>query len=154
MYVCANGKYSLYSHGRVVRAPRADAGVSVRVIGCRPVEGGEQSVCSAAGAVGWRWGHTLPQEARLWHAVITVSFTKHERDGGRESRHDGANNYLALCPSHIHSLLVELRAGGAALLSLGSVLWKTVLTVTVLGAIFLTFCKEFSCCNLSLKTKS
>lgn len=41
--MCANGKYSLYSHGRAVRAPRADAGVSVRVIGCRPVEGGRQS---------------------------------------------------------------------------------------------------------------
>ncbi len=51
--MCANDKYSLYSHGRVVRAPRAAAGVSVRGIGCRPIEGGEQSICSAAGAV---WG--------------------------------------------------------------------------------------------------
>lgn len=83
--MCANGKYSLYSHGRVVRAPWPDTGVSVRMIGCRPVEAGKQSVCSAAGAVGWRWGHTLPQEARLWHAVITVSFTEHEREteGGK-----------------------------------------------------------------------
>lgn len=73
---------------------------------------GEQSICSAAGTIGWRWGHMLPQEARLWHAVITVSFTGHERDGGREGKHDGANNYLVLRPLHILFLLVKLRAGG------------------------------------------
>lgn len=41
--MCTNGKYSLYSHGSVVTAQRADAGVSVRVIRCRPGEGGRQS---------------------------------------------------------------------------------------------------------------
>lgn len=106
MYVCANGKYSLYSHGCVVRAQQADAGVSVRGIGCPDSmrEGGRRLCSRRCGVEVETHAATRSQTlARCHHCFL--------HRARERQRHDGANNYLALHPSHIHFLLVELRRG-------------------------------------------